>query len=121
MLAEHAKQQRVIEQAGNGILSHADFVGIPQGMKHPVPEKARSHWGDGAIEHTEKRHCFAGAGLDKFKVGLRRGVKDEKFAGAIGLEPAEVRSISSHLPNQVMQERPCRTHGGGQVIAAETV
>ena len=121
MLAERAKQQRVIEQAGDGILPQADFVGIPQGMKHPVPEKARSHRGDGAIEHTEKRHCFPGAGLDEFQVCLRRGVKDEKLAGAIGLEPAEVRRISSHLSDQVVQESPCRTHGGRQIIAAETV
>ena len=121
MLAECAKQQRVLEQAGDGILPEADFVDIPQRMKHPIPEKARSHWRDRAIEHAKKRHRFPGAGVDEFKVGLRYCVKDEKLAGVIGLKPAKVRSISSHLSGQVVQKSPCRTHGSRQVIAAKTI
>ena len=116
-----AKQQRILEQAGDGILPQADFVDIPQRMKHPIPEKARPHRRDRAIEHAKKRHRFPGARLDEFKVGLRCGVKDEKLAGAIGLKPAKVRSISSHLPGQVMQKSPRRTHSSRQVIAAETI
>jgi hypothetical protein len=54
-------------------------------------------------------------------MGLRCGVEDEKLAGAIWLEPAQVRSISSHLSGQVVQKSPCRTDGSRQIIAPKSI
>src|SRR4029077_9580113 len=80
VLAEGAQQQRVFEQAGNGLLSRVDLVKISEGMQHPIPEQTRAHRSDCAIERGKQSPGFSATGLDNFEMTLRRGVEDQELA-----------------------------------------
>src|SRR5262245_15697996 len=89
-------------------------------MEYPLSQESRPHGGHGAVEDTQKRHRFAGARLDEFKVSLRGCIQNEKLARAVRLQSSQMRGISTQLSRQVVNQGPGCTHRRRHIVAAKT-